>query len=60
MAKAKKEAEPTGNALDRQDADQVRTGVDIPPAEREVLQGSIDDRMAALLKDHQEMGVRPK
>jgi hypothetical protein len=26
----------------------------------EVLEGSIDDRMAALLKDHQEMGVRPK
>jgi hypothetical protein len=56
---AKKEAEPKGNALDRKDADQVRTGVDIPPAERKVLQGTIDERMAALLKDHQAMGARP-
>ena len=26
----------------------------------EVLEGDIDSRMAALLKDHQRMGVRPK
>jgi hypothetical protein len=38
----------------------TRTGVDILPADREVLNGTIDERMAALLKDHQEMGVRPK
>jgi hypothetical protein len=35
-----------------------RTGVDIPPADREVLQQPIDKRMAALLKDHKEMGAR--
>lgn len=38
----------------------TRTGVDMLPADREVLNQSIDDRMAALLKDHQAMGVRPK
>jgi hypothetical protein len=38
----------------------TRTGVDILPADREILNQSIDDRMAALLKDHQEMGARPK
>lgn len=38
----------------------TRTGVDILPADRAVLQEDIDTRMAALLRDHQEMGVRPK
>ena len=38
----------------------TRTGVDILPADLEVLQKPIDDRMAALLKDHQDMGARPK
>lgn len=38
----------------------TRTGVDILPADRAVLQEDIDTRMAALLKDHQEMGVRPE
>lgn len=38
----------------------VRTGVDILPADREVLDGTIDERMAALLKDHQRMGSRPR
>lgn len=36
-----------------------RTGVDIIEADRSVLQKPIDDRMAALLKDHQAMGARP-
>jgi len=38
----------------------TRTGVDILPADLEVLNKPIDDRMAALLKDHQDMGARPK
>lgn len=32
-------------------------GREVDPA---VLEGDIDERMAALLKDHQEMGARPK
>lgn len=38
----------------------TRSGVDIIPADREVLNKDIDARMAALLKDHQAMGARPK
>lgn len=38
----------------------TRTGVDILPADREVLDKDIDARMKALLKDHQAMGARPK
>ena len=38
----------------------TRTGVDILPADREVLDKGIDARMKALLKDHQAMGARPK
>lgn len=38
----------------------TRTGVDIIEADREVLNGDIDERMDALLKDHQRMGARPK
>ena len=30
------------------------------PTPAEVLSGDIDSRMAALLKDHQRMGARPK
>ena len=39
---------------------QTRTGVDILPHDAEILTKPIDDRMAALLKDHQAMGARPK
>lgn len=39
---------------------ETRTGVDVIPADREVLGKDIDARMAALLKDHQRMGARPK
>ena len=38
----------------------TRTGVDILPADRAVLDKDIDSRMKALLKDHQAMGARPK
>jgi hypothetical protein len=38
----------------------TRTGVDILPADRAVLDKDIDTRMKALLKDHQAMGARPK
>ena len=38
----------------------TRTGVDILPHDAETLNQPIDDRMAALLKDHQDMGARPK
>lgn len=33
---------------------------DMLPADREVLQRSVDERAAALLKDLQDMGARPK
>jgi hypothetical protein len=32
----------------------------IAAADLDVLDGSIDSRMKALLKDHQKMGARPK
>lgn len=38
----------------------TRTGVDVLPHDAEILGKSIDERMAALLKDHQAMGARPK
>lgn len=53
-------SEDRGNQPIRPDPFTTRSGVDMLPADREVLQGTIDERMAALLKDHQEMGVRPK
>lgn len=54
------DTEDRGNQPIGPDPFTTRSGVDILPADREVLQGSIDERMAALLKDHQEMGARPK
>ena len=40
--------------------DQPAGGIAISPEEQKVLDGSIDSRMKALLKDHQAMGARPK
>jgi hypothetical protein len=36
----------------------TRTGVDMLPADREVLQGTLEERGAALDKDLQRMSVR--
>ncbi len=47
-------SEPTA-AQDRQRSDAVADAETLAP-----LQGDIDSRMAALLKDHQAMGARPK
>lgn len=52
--------EDRGNQPIGPDPFTTRSGVDMLPADREVLQQPIDERMAALLKDHQEMGARPK
>jgi len=35
-------------------------GIAISEEDAETLEKPIDDRMAALLKDHQRMGARPK
>jgi hypothetical protein len=35
-------------------------GIVIGPEERKVLEGDVDSRLAALLKDHQASGARPK
>ena len=66
MAAKKKAAEetaaPAEGSLDARQAErfeQERSGVNILPADLEVLEKPIDDRMAALLKDHQRMGARP-
>ena len=48
---------PTATPPQRSD---VVGGVTIGPKELETLNQPIDDRMAALLKDHQAMGARPK
>jgi len=51
-------AQPQPNELpaqDRQRSDAVADAETLAP-----LQGDIDSRMAALLKDHQAMGARPK
>jgi hypothetical protein len=60
MATKKAEAKPKVSESEAPEPGTTRTGVDIPPADRAVLQQDIDSRMAALLKDHQAMGVRPK
>ena len=62
MAKKKADEAETTEAVESTlpEPGTIRTGVDILPADRAVLQEDIDTRMAALLKDHQEMGVRPK
>ena len=53
----KKERSPDDKAIGRV-PDQPAGG--IAAEDLEVLNQPIDDRMAALLKDHQEMGSRPK
>ena len=63
MAKAKEaeaKTEPKAERRATPEPGTTRTGVDIAPADREVLSKPIDDRMEALLKDHQRMGARPK
>lgn len=60
MPKTKKE-QPQQAPLGERQAERFeveRTGVDIPPADREVLAQPIDDRMKALLADHKAMGAR--
>ena len=54
------DTEDRGNQPIGPDPFTTRSGVDMLPADREVLQQPIEDRMAALLKDHQDMGARPK
>ena len=39
-------------------ADQPAGGITISPEDAKVLEGDIDSRMKALLKDHKEMGAR--
>ena len=56
--KAVASEEPRGNQPIGPDGTQVRSGVDMLPADREVLQRPIDERMDALLEDHKRMGVR--
>lgn len=56
---AKTERSPSDKAIGRV-ADQPAGGITIDPKDAEVLEGDIDSRMAALLKDHQDMGARPK
>ena len=60
MAKAKEAEAKTEKAAGTPEPGTTRSGVDILPADLEVLSKPIDDRMAALLKDHQRMGARPK
>ena len=52
--------EPTKAEESTPEPGSTRTGVDVVPADTEVLGKDIDARMAALLKDHQRMGARPK
>lgn len=56
---AKKERSPDDPAIGRV-PDQPAGGITIDQKDAEVLEGDIDSRMAALLKDHQDMGARPK
>lgn len=61
-AAAEEVAEAVEGSLDARQAERAgeeRSGVNILPADLEVLEKPIDDRMAALLKDHQRMGARP-
>ncbi len=60
MAAKKKDTTDEGTAEATPEPGTTRTGVDIGDADREVLSKPIDDRMAALLADHQRMGARPK
>ena len=56
-----KKKDETAGSLDERQAERQgseRTGVDIPPADREVLSKPIDERMKALLADHKAMGAR--
>lgn len=57
---AKKKDDPAESKPTLAPHETTRTGVDIPDADRDVLNKDIDARMKALLKDHQEMGARPK
>lgn len=56
---AKTERSPSDKPAGRV-ADQPAGGITIDQKDAEVLEGDIDSRMAALLKDHQDMGARPK
>ena len=61
---AKKKTEPkakspSDKAIGRA-PDQPAGGITIDEKDAEVLEGDIDSRMAALLKDHVAMGARPK
>ena len=60
MAKKATKTEAVGTEPAEPEPGTTRTGVDILPADREVLDKDIDSRMKALLKDHQAMGARPK
>jgi hypothetical protein len=51
-------SEDRGNQPIGPDPFTTRSGVDMLPADREILQRPIDERMDALLEDHKRMGVR--
>lgn len=61
---AKKETKapaPNATSAPTQDGDRRELPVGgIKPDAAAVLSGDIDSRMKALLKDHQDMGARPK
>lgn len=59
MATKKKTKSPD-DAPQGRVADQPAGGITISEQDAKVLDQSIDARMKALLKDHQEMGARPK